>query len=305
MLIVYVLNNMKIYFNTSRDRLGFSLAEVVASLTIAAMILVAVLGIYSRAEKSASAITHRLDSSRLPSEILQRIAEDLDGIITAGVGTRVTINNRFDRSGYSTTRLEILKTIYDNKRGRSRAKTFEKIVWQSSYDNDTDSLALYRSHSGIGLEDKLLDEKRADWEKAYPFVPFCTGITFFKIQVPKGEDFQNNWTNNSLPHGIVATISFAEPFKALMGTLDVPDEEKIMRTITIDRTRKIRFIFVKKEFEDDEVGKEVAEEGKEQDQVEEDKEQSEVEEGKEQGEEEREERVKEGRNEGQDSKRPE
>jgi hypothetical protein len=51
----------------------------------------------------------------------------------------------------------------------------------------------------------------------------------------------------------VATISFAEPFKTLTGTLDVPDTEKITRTIAIDRTRKIKFIFVKKE--DEEKGK--------------------------------------------------
>jgi hypothetical protein len=32
-----------------------------------------------------------------------------------------------------------------------------------------------------------------------------------------------------------------------MGPLDVPEEEKITRTIAVDRTRKIKFKFVKKE----------------------------------------------------------
>jgi hypothetical protein len=36
-------------------------------------------------------------------------------------------------------------------------------------------------------------------------------------------------------------MSFAEPFKRENGTLDVLDEEKITRTIAIDRTRKINF----------------------------------------------------------------
>ncbi|HDZ69106.1 MAG TPA: hypothetical protein ENH43_01650 [Phycisphaerales bacterium] len=96
------------------------------------------------------------------------------------------------------------------------------------------------------MEDKLLDEQKESWEREL-FVPICDGVTFFKIQVPKGEDFLDRWTSASLPKAVVVTISFTEPFKTLDGTLDVPDAEKITRTIAIDRTRKIRFIFVKKE----------------------------------------------------------
>ncbi len=224
-------------------KMGFSLAEVLATLMIGAMILVAVLGIYSRAERSASAITRKLDSSRLPREILQRIAEDLDKIIASDSDTRIAIENKLEK-GLPTSRLTIQQTIYDKD---NKKQTFEEIIWQSSYDFDANSLTLYRSHSGIALEDKLLDEKRADWEKEYPFVPICTGLTFFKIQVPQGEDFQDKWTSASLPRGITVTISFASPYKTTTGTLDVPDSEKISRTIAIDRTRKIRFVLLPEE----------------------------------------------------------
>ena len=241
---------MKKTSNTSKGPLGFSLAEMLAALTIGTMVLVAVLGIYSRAETSAGAITRKLDSSRLPCEVLQRIAEDLDRIIVSGSDTKVTVENKFDNL-YPSARLTILKTIYDKN---NKPQTFEKIIWQSSYDYDSDAngLALYRSHTGIGPEDKLLDEKKESWEREL-FIPICAGVTFFKIQIPKGEDFQDKWTSNSLPPGVVVTISFAEPFKTLTGTLDVPDAKKIARTIAIDRTRKIKFIFVKKE--DEEKGK--------------------------------------------------
>lgn len=229
--------------DTSGDLRAFSLAEVLAALTIAAMVLVAVLGIYSRAERSAAAITRKLDSSRLPSEVLQRIAEDLDGIIVAGKDTKITVENKFEK-GYPTARLEILKTVYDR---RERPQTFEKIVWQTSYDYDNEAggLVLYRSRSGIALEDKLLDEQNEDWQREL-FIPICTGVTFFRIQVPVDENFQDKWTSSSLPKAVVATISFAESFETLEGTLDVPDAGKITRTIAIDRTRKIRFIFAKK-----------------------------------------------------------
>ena len=226
---------------TRKYNRAFSLAEVIAALIIGAMVLTAVLGIYGRIEASAAAITNRLDSSQLPYEVLQHIAEDIDRVATPGFGTKIVVENKFER-GYSTARLTILKTIYDKK---NKEQTFEEIVWQTSYDNDANGLVLYRSHKGIGLEDKLLDEKKEKWEREL-FVPVCTGVTFFKVQAYTGETPQDKWTSNSPPYGVIATISFAEPFKTAAGTLDVVDSEKNVRTIAIDRTRKIKFIIVKK-----------------------------------------------------------
>jgi prepilin-type N-terminal cleavage/methylation domain-containing protein len=223
-------------------RCGFSLAEVLVTLIIGAMVLVAVLGVYSRVETSAAAVTNRLDSSRLPSEILQRIVEDLDRVVATGADTKITVENKFE-NGFSVARLTVLKTIYNNK---NEKQTFEKIVWQAGYDNDAQGLVLYRSHSGIAMEDKLLDEQKEDWEREL-LVPVCAGVTFFKIQVPKGEELQDSWTADSLPRGIVVTISFAEPVKTLAGTLDVSEDEKIIRHIALDRTRPIKFQLAKKE----------------------------------------------------------
>ena len=76
---------------------GYSLAEVLAALTIGSLVMVAVLGIYHRAEKSVAAVTHRLDGSRLPDEVLQRIAEDLDNVISSSSDAKITIDNKFER----------------------------------------------------------------------------------------------------------------------------------------------------------------------------------------------------------------
>lgn len=228
----------------SRILPGFSLAEMLAALLIAAMVLVAVLGVYSRAEQSSGAIKRKLDGSRLPREVLQRIAEDMDKIVTPDSDTKITVENKFDSRSFPTARLTIAKTVQDR---RGRPQKFEEIIWQATYDydNDANSLVLYRSHSGMGMEDKLLDESKEDWEREL-FIPVCSGVTFFRIQVPRGKDLSNSWTNDPLPAGIVVTISFAEPFRTLDNTLDVPDEEKITRAIAIDRTRRIRFIIEKK-----------------------------------------------------------
>jgi prepilin-type N-terminal cleavage/methylation domain-containing protein len=229
--------NLKKVGKKSDVRSGFTLAEVLAALTIGAMVLVAVLGVYSRAEQSATAILQKLDKSQLPHEVLQLITEDLDKIIAPGADTRISVVNKFDK-GFATAKLRILKSIHDRK---NEQRTFEEIVWQGNVDTDVNSLVLYRSHTGMIPEDKLLDENRESWERRYSFVPICTGITNFRIQVPRGEALQDRWSSSVLPPGIVVTISFAEPFQTVSGTLDVPEEDKIVRTIAIDRTRKIGF----------------------------------------------------------------
>ena len=253
--------NMKRDFGVPGARSGFSLAEVITALTIGSMVLISVLGIYGRAERSAAAVARSLDSSQLTSEVLQRIAEDLDGIISADTDTKITIENKFEQ-GLPTARLTITKTFNNN---RNQEQTFEMIVWQGSYDFESsiDGLVLYRSHSGIALEDKLLDKNKEDWEREL-FVPICAGLTFFKVRVPIGKTFQERWTSSALPTGIEVIISSAEPFKKADGTLGVPDEEKTSRTIAIDRTRKIRFAVDKREFDQ---GEEEVEEGEEEEEV--------------------------------------
>lgn len=236
--------NVKKTFGKSRMPAGFtSLAEMLAALTIGAMVIIAVLGIYHRAENSVDAITRRLDSSRLPGEILQRIAEDLDNIVSSGSDATITIENKFEDIAsvmlVPAARLTITRTIQDSQ---NQSQKFQEIIWQSSYDfrSAGNSLTLYRSCGGLNMEDKVLEKNRDELEREL-FVPICSGITYFKIAVLAGDKNPIEKWNGSPPPGIIVTISFAEPYKKADGTFDVPDEEKITRTIAIDRTRKIRF----------------------------------------------------------------
>jgi prepilin-type N-terminal cleavage/methylation domain-containing protein len=236
-MIIRPEHNINKTVNKAGMRKGFSLAEVMAALTIGAMILVAVLGIYNSAEKSASKIMLKLDSSRLSSEVLQRIAEDLDRIISSNPDTKVKIENKL-KNGFPAAKITITKTIKDS---RNKEVNFEEIVWQSiyNYENPDVGLVLYRSYSGMALEDKLLDKSKDDLELERA-VPICSGVTFFNITALKGDAPADKW-DGPPPPGIEVTMSFAEPFKRVNGTLDVLDEEKIKRTIAIDRTRKINF----------------------------------------------------------------
>jgi prepilin-type N-terminal cleavage/methylation domain-containing protein len=227
---------MKKASNTFSERPGFSLAEVLAAMVVASLVMVAVLGIYSRAESVAATIKRKFDSSRLPTEILQRIAEDLDQIMATDTYTTISIKNKFEK-GFPTAQLTIIKSVV----GKQKPMTFEHIVWQTNYDYDSDSLVLYRQRtSEIGLlEDKLLDGEKEKWEQAL-FVPICEGITFFKIQAVKNGEPLDRFIGR-MPLGIQVTISFAEPFKTITNTFDVFEEDKFTRTIAIDRTRKLKF----------------------------------------------------------------
>jgi len=250
-------HNIKETSGTYRVPQGFSLAEVLAALTIGAMVTVAVLGIYHRAENSVAAVTRRLNSSRLPGEVLQRIAEDLDNIISSSSDGTIAIENKFEnvasRMLVPAAKLTITRTIQDSK---DKELKFKEIIWQSSYDfqSASNGLTLYRSSGGLNKEDKVLEKNKDDFEREL-FVPICSGITFFKIIVLAGENPIEKW-NGPPPKGIMVTISFAEPYKRADGTFDVPDEEKITRTIAIDRTRKIRFDTSTNEYSSNEEGQE-------------------------------------------------
>lgn len=220
-------------------RSGISLAEMIAALVIGSMVLIALLGIYNRAERATAAVNRKLDSSRLPGEILQRMAEDIDKLISTGSDTKITIKAGFQH-GYRGSKMTIERTIKDSK---NKDVMLEEIIWQSYYDieSDMEGLVLYRGHSGIMLEDKLLDAQRADWEKGYPMVPICSGVTFFEIVVPSGEKFLEKWTSAVLPKGVIVSISFTEPMRTSDGDFEILDQYKTTRTIAVDRTRAIKF----------------------------------------------------------------
>ncbi|MHC4264536.1 MAG: type IV pilus modification PilV family protein [Planctomycetota bacterium] len=242
-MVIDLVSYMKIMGKTSQSSRGFSLAEVIATLTIGSMVLVVVLGLYNRASRSAVAVTEKLNSSNLSSEILQRIAEDLDNIIETSSDITITIQNEFNQ-GYPTARMIIENNVYDDK---NELQTFKKIVWQGSYDFESPipGLSIYRSQSGMALEDKLLDKQKESWEREL-FIPLCNGVTLFRIQAIRDNKAYDSWEIASLPHAVEATISFAEPFETLDGTLDVFEEDKTKRTVVIDRTRRMGFTFITK-----------------------------------------------------------
>jgi hypothetical protein len=203
------------------------------------MVMVSVLNIYNNGERAADTVIRNIDNSRLASEILQRIAEDLDKTVSSNKDTKILIGNNYYK-GFMTAFLSYTKRYQDSS---GKDQKFEEIIWQGYYDyeSEKEGLVLYRSHLGIAPEDKLLDKNKSDLEKE-SFIPICDGVTFFKIEVLTDDEPKLIWTK-AIPQGVRVTISFAEPFKKTDGTFDVPEKDKYTRTIAIDRTRKIKFEF--------------------------------------------------------------
>ncbi len=219
-------------------RAGFSLAEVICSLVISAMILTATFTLYQRMQRTGAAILAKVDQSSVASEVLQRIAEDLESV-SAGQGAQITFDNKTDK-GFPIAKLVIRRTVTNKK---SEEQLFEEIQWQGTYDVASGRVLIYRSHSGLTLEDRLLDGQRSDLEKLYPFVPVAGGFTAFRIEAPQGNNLVSRWANPMLPTGLRVTLSTADPVRSPQGQLEVPEDSLITRTIAIDRTRQIRFEF--------------------------------------------------------------
>jgi len=217
---------------------GYSLGEMLVAMVIGAMVLTAILGVYGRAHRAAEAVRNKIETPVLTAEVLQLIAQDLDRVLGAE-DVSIQVRNGFD-NGFVTAQLILRRTVRDSQ---NKEQLLEEIVWRGAYDYDSaiPGLVLYRSHEGVGLEDKLLDGKREDLESQYPLIPVCRGVTFFKIEVPKGIGFVDRWSEATLPTGVKVTLSFAEPYETVRGTRDVQEYEKTSRTIAIDRTRAIKF----------------------------------------------------------------
>jgi prepilin-type N-terminal cleavage/methylation domain-containing protein len=226
---------------------GFSLIELLAVLFITTLLTIAAIGVYSQVQRSVRQLNASMETRQLPNEILQRIAEDLDSIVAPLSGqdadTRISIKNKLDQF-YQSAQMKITRTYYDN---RNRKQVFDEIIWQSNYDFDANGLILYRSHSGLTVEDKLLGEEKSKSNREL-FIPVAAGLTYFKIEALANGNFTDAWAADSLPRAVKISLSFIPPYRDIDGKFTVLENEMITRTVAIDRTRQIAFQFIPPDF---------------------------------------------------------
>ena len=223
---------------------GFTLAEAMATLAIAAMIMVAAISIYTGIRRAEAVINKRLESGFLAMEILQRIAEDIDRLALPGSDVTMSIKNKIEPGGYKSAQMIIESKIYDKD---NKPQVFEKIVWQSHPDLDANGLIIYRAHGGYTLEDKMLEEPKEKYEREW-FIPICSGATLFSIDTINDSNTNQTWEGQNLPPAVKISISFTEPQQDLLGNPIIPEEAIKTRTVVIDRFRQLAYQFIYKEF---------------------------------------------------------
>jgi hypothetical protein len=228
------------------EKAGFTLAEAIATLAIAAMIMVAVVGIYMGVKRAESSINRRLGDGFLGMEILQRVTDDISKVALPGSDVTMSVKNKVDIGGYKISQMIIESKIYgkDNK-----PQIFEKIIWQSRVDMDANGLVVYRSHSGYAMEDKMLEEPKEEYEREL-FVPICSGVTFFSIEAVIDGNAIEVWEGPSLPPTAKISISFSDREQDLLGNAIVPEESVNTRTVVIDRFKQMPYEFISKGFPD-------------------------------------------------------
>lgn len=242
--------NTTIWFSgrLNRPRGGFSLLEIMAVLIIITMVTLSALAVFNGAQKASASISSRLDRNDAAMEVLQRVAEDLDRLAKPGHDIKLTVANKVVDE-INKSQLTIQSDFY-GKDGKS--VIFEKVVWQTQYDEFDDMLIIYRAHFGINLDDKILsvaEIQRPEAEQK-PFVPVCAGMTFFEFTVPQEGSYPlRRWVSKTLPPAITVAMSFALPTELETGEFAVLEEDKEIRTIAIDRTKDLKFIFVRQDFE--------------------------------------------------------
>jgi type II secretory pathway component PulJ len=223
---------------------GFTLAEALATLAIAAMIMVVAISIYTGIRRAEAAINKRLEGGFLAMEVLQRITEDIDRLALPASDVTMSIKNKIEPGGYKSAQMIIESKIYDKD---NKPQTFEKIVWQSHLDPDANGLIIYRAHGGYTLEDKMLEEPKEKYEREW-FSPICSGVTLFSINAGSDSNTNQAWAGQNLPPAVNISISFTQPELDLLGNPVISEEEIKTRTVVVDRFRQLAYQFVYKEF---------------------------------------------------------
>jgi prepilin-type N-terminal cleavage/methylation domain-containing protein len=236
----------KLTDTTKINRCGFTLAEVIIVIGIAGMISVSSLAIYNRVKRASDAIDRNLAEGTIPAEILQRFTEDLDRMAIPDFDTRLILANK-RHDGFVISQLTIENKIYNKS---NKPATFAKVIWQSDYNFIDDRIIIYRSHSGIAMEDRLIESSvRDDNPIENPaeelFVPLASGVSYFKIQALDNGKVVDAWTSSKLPSAIRVGISFAPLYETMSGGYEVDEVDIITRTISLNRTKDIPYVFTK------------------------------------------------------------
>ncbi len=244
------MNTHKLQFDGNRA--AFTLVETLTVLALSAVLLTAVLQMYHRVRRDVSQLTGHLEDNRLTREILHKIAEDIDRLAAPGFDAKIQFRNKYD-NGHNAAQLTLENNFY-GKGNPPRQQLYERVIWQTTYDPFSESLILYRMHEGLNLEDKVLAAGSDVASGERLFIPITEGLTHFEVQSLMADEVSSAaWTSDTLPTAVRIGISFAPLEELPDGSIGVPEEAILYRSVAVDRSRFIAYEFIRRQLDVDDL----------------------------------------------------
>ncbi len=237
---------------------AFTLIETLTAVMLTALLITAVMAMYYHTRRGIARLAGQIDENRLAREILQKVAEDIDRLAAPGFDATMAFRNKYD-NGYNAAQLTLENKFYGSA-VPPKPEIYDRVVWQTLYDDWNRTLTLYRMHEGLNLEDKVLEKDAAASPSLGMFIPVADGLTHFEMVTVDGETVTAQWDKPTLPTSVRIGVSFAPMEQLPDGRLGVPPELILYRTVAIDRTRFIPYKFVPRTL--DAAGVETAEDEK-------------------------------------------
>lgn len=228
-------------------RKALSLLEILASLAVITIIIITMVTLLHASQQTLETIERELDGNSASQELLQKITEDINEFCSQSENTNLVLQHKSTPEG-NLYRLEI--TNFFN--GNANTKLiYKKVVWQSDYDINMGTFIIYRARSGMNLEDTLTSTEQQENLDKEIYVPVCTDATYFSIQAFNDEILTDSWSNSDFPAALFLSISFAPPVEYITGDIEVPEEDRLFRTVSVSRAREYNFKLVNKDLEEE------------------------------------------------------
>ncbi len=232
---------------------GFALVELLTALFIVCILVIALTTIYDASTRAIASINQRIEKGASTSEIMQLIVDDITKASSAGTDTTFTLKSKL-AGGAVLYRFEVASKIYDNT---GKELIYQKVIWQSDVDLFTGTMSLYRCAGGMMPSSPVASEQAKENPQSDIFVPICQGLTYFTIKVPQIQDtpqgqvvdYLDQWSNPEMPGGVVVELSFELPVEYVTGETEVLPEDRLVESISINRSKEYKFQFVAKDLD--------------------------------------------------------
>lgn len=185
---------------------GFTLVEVIISITLAGVLFLSVFGVYFAIQKSMAGQNKASSRSLRVMRLLNQVSNDLNNLIEQKWNTKIVFTAKKNNvSGVRIDSIDFTRTsIYS---GFGKSSVYD-VSYFGYYDPEKDSVAVIRRENAF---------YNCKERKDGLFYPVIDGITEFRFEFSlNGTDWEDGWDYTSkkrLPKLIKVTVKWEEAGK--------------------------------------------------------------------------------------------